>query len=86
MSDQELPCHEQELSCQEFVEIVTDYLDGVLDPERGALVEEHLAQCPGCQTYLAQMRVTIALLGQVREPDLTPRAWAHLRQAFRSLL
>ena len=31
------------LSCQEVVELVTDYLEGALLPEKLALLEEHLA-------------------------------------------
>jgi hypothetical protein len=49
------------------------------------LVEEHLADCPPCQRYVEQMRVTLAQLGTLREPDLSPTAWDELRKAFRSL-
>ena len=42
--------------CREFVEDVTAYLDGGLPEDVVALVEEHLADCPHCREYLAQMR------------------------------
>ena len=54
---------EAALSCRELVELVTDYLDGVLPPERQALVEEHLERCRGCEQYLEQLRQTVRLTG-----------------------
>lgn len=53
----------EELSCQELVELVTDYLEGALAPAERARFEAHVADCPGCDRYLAQMRTTIALTG-----------------------
>jgi anti-sigma factor RsiW len=51
----------EELTCQELVELVTDYLEGALPPGQRARFDAHLAECPGCQIYLEQMRATIAL-------------------------
>ena len=48
-----------ELTCREFVELVTDYLEGRMAPADRARFEEHLAICPGCQTYVDQMRETL---------------------------
>jgi anti-sigma factor RsiW len=52
----------EELTCQELVELVTDYLEGVLDPSRLAALDAHLAACDGCDTYVEQMRQTVAAL------------------------
>jgi anti-sigma factor RsiW len=71
------------LSCQEFVELVTDYLDGALDDDTARRFEEHLALCPGCQTYLDQMRETASRLGQVPAETLTEEMQATLLSAFR---
>ena len=59
------------MTCQELVELVTDYLEGALPREEAARFEEHLAACPGCEFYLEQMRTTIAVThasGDVVEP------------------
>jgi predicted anti-sigma-YlaC factor YlaD len=58
------------LSCQELVELVTDYLEGRLAWVDRARVETHLRTCDGCSTYLEQMRTTIALTGRLREEDI----------------
>jgi hypothetical protein len=47
------------------------------------LLEEHLAFCDWCQTYLQQLRETIRLTGTLREDDLTPEARDGLLGAFR---
>ena len=37
------------MSCQQFVEIVTDYLERQLDEARRLWTDEHLAQCDACR-------------------------------------
>jgi anti-sigma factor RsiW len=73
----------EDLTCAEIVEIVTDYLEGALDPGARRLFEEHLDICEGCATYLAQMKTTIELTGDLREEDLPPETRAGLLDAFR---
>ena len=51
-----------QLSCQQLVELVTDYLEGVLDPARVEALDAHLAGCDGCDTYVEQMRQTVIAL------------------------
>jgi anti-sigma factor RsiW len=56
--------------CRRLVEDVTAYLEGSLPAETVALVEAHLADCPHCTEYLAQMRRTIAMSGAISERDV----------------
>lgn len=74
-----------EVPCSQIVELVTEYLEDALAPDRRQLFEEHLADCPPCRRYVDQIRVTLTQLGAVREPDLSEPAWDALRQAFRDL-
>ena len=71
------------LTCQEVVELVTDYIEGVLDDATAARVDEHLSACPGCMEYVRQVRATIRLLGQVETPSLSERTRSDLMAAFR---
>jgi anti-sigma factor RsiW len=73
------------VSCQEIVELVTDYLEGKLDPQMTAEVEAHLELCDGCDTYVEQMRATIRTLGTVHVATLSESAQAELVRAFRDL-
>ena len=71
------------LSCQELVELVTDYLEGALDEAERARFEEHLAECVNCETYLDQIRRTIELTGTLRASSLSSEAEAALLHVFR---
>jgi anti-sigma factor RsiW len=74
---------DDDIPCQDIVELVTDYLEGALDADTARAVEAHLAGCDGCQTYLDQMRSTAAALGRVPVETLSERAQADLMAAFR---
>ena len=76
----EYPLH---VTCQEVVEVVTDYLDGVLPDEELSVVEQHLNFCEGCVTYLEQMRATVAIVSRVRTDDLSGAMRERLITAFR---
>jgi anti-sigma factor RsiW len=74
----------EELSCQELVELVTDYLEGALEPVERSRFEQHLDECGSCRVYLEQIRETIRLVGRLEPGALTREAEQALRQAFRS--
>jgi len=73
----------EELSCQELVELVTDYLEGVLPSELHERFERHIAHCSGCQAYLQQMHATIRATGTLSVDSLSPEAERALLDAFR---
>jgi anti-sigma factor RsiW len=75
---------EESVPCQDFVELVTDYLEGAMDPVVRAEVDKHLALCPGCAAYLEQVRLTIAAVGEIEDDALSPQAWSQLEAAFRA--
>jgi len=61
----------RDLACQQAVELVTDYLEDALSGADRRRYEAHLAGCPHCTEYLAQMRKTIELTGGLTPEDLT---------------
>jgi anti-sigma factor RsiW len=71
------------MTCQELVEVITDYLEDRLPADDRNRFEQHLAACEGCRNYLEQMRQTIALTGRLPAEALTPDARERLLQAFR---
>jgi predicted anti-sigma-YlaC factor YlaD len=63
-----------EVTCEQFVELVTDYFEGALPPPTLGRVEEHLVMCDWCRAYTGQMRATVDSLGGLsdqvsREPQ-----------------
>lgn len=73
----------EDLSCQEAVELVTDYLEAVLLPELNARFEAHLAACPGCANYLQQMEQTLKLLRRFAGETTPPETKQALLEMFR---
>jgi anti-sigma factor RsiW len=63
----------RDLVCQQAVELVTNYLEGALSRSDRRRYEAHLAGCPHCTEYLAQMRKTIELTGTLTPEDLAPQ-------------
>ena len=63
-----------EFSCQEMIEVVTNYLDDALPPDEQQRFERHLTYCAGCSTYLEQMRETIRQTGMVPSEESLPTA------------
>jgi anti-sigma factor RsiW len=59
------------LVCRQAVALIGDYLDGRLGARDRERLEQHLAGCPHCSEYLAQLRVTIDALGHAT-PDALP--------------
>ncbi len=73
-----------DLQCRELVELVTDYLTGVMPASERARFEQHLLQCGSCRRYLGQMRTTIGLTGRLRDDAVPPPpVAAKLLDAFR---
>jgi anti-sigma factor RsiW len=70
------------MTCEEFVELVTAYLEGTMPDEARRAFEGHLALCPGCDRYLDQFRTTIDLIGELPEESLSSPGRERLLDAF----
>jgi anti-sigma factor RsiW len=56
--------------CRDVVHLITAYLDGALPPDVRADVDDHLDDCAGCHTAIAQWRTVIALAGHLTAADV----------------
>ncbi|MPZ95466.1 MAG: anti-sigma factor [Propionibacteriales bacterium] len=63
------------MDCNQLVELVSEFLDGDLDPHTELRFTKHVSGCIGCSRYLDQVRQTIERLrelpAQERLPDTT---------------
>ena len=75
-----------EVRCVEFVEIVTEWMEGALADADRVAVEEHIAICPHCHVYVEQLRAARAALGAGSGPSEAPPTAARnaLLEAFRN--
>jgi anti-sigma factor RsiW len=71
------------MHCNEFVELVTAFLDGALAPGDERRFVDHLAFCDGCERYFAQFRATIDMLSEPPADRLPDDERTALLTAFR---
>ena len=71
-----------EIICQQWVEIVTDYLEGALPPALQEAADRHLADCPHCREYLEQMRRTVSIASGLHDEDVPADVVDALARAF----
>ena len=63
------------LTCIEFVELVTDFLEDAVAQEARVGMVQHLHLCEGCRNYLDEMRATVATIGAIGPAEsVTPTA------------
>jgi Putative zinc-finger len=66
---------QEPLTCQQLVELVTDYFEDALTPPERDRFDAHVKVCPGCEYYLEQMRTTMRLVrdadGLEERPEVT---------------
>jgi anti-sigma factor RsiW len=70
-------------SCKQVTDLVTDYVEGALPAAERLAFEQHVAVCPPCRAYFAQMRGVVRVAGALREDDLPEDVRESLVNAFR---
>jgi anti-sigma factor RsiW len=72
-----------DLVCQEVVEIVSDYLDGAMAPAERRRFDAHLETCPCCTEYVEQLREVGGALRALGSESIDPGRRDELLEAFR---
>jgi anti-sigma factor RsiW len=67
-----------DLTCQLSVELLPKYLDDDLPEAQTLRLEQHIMICPGCRTYLEQLRRTIAAVSRLRIGEPRHQLWADI--------
>ena len=70
----------EDLPCRELVELVTEHLEGTLDPVLEQRLREHLAVCTGCTDHVEQVRASVALAGALPADAVPERLLARLAE------
>lgn len=52
----------KKISCQSFLDDLSEYIDGDLTPEMRVTFEAHLAKCPNCWVVLDETRKTVEIV------------------------
>jgi hypothetical protein len=67
-----------DLTCQVAVGLLPDYLDEDLPERQVVRLEQHLVACPGCLTYLGQLRRTIGAVAGLRLERSREGVWERI--------
>jgi mycothiol system anti-sigma-R factor len=71
--------------CREIFARLSEYLDGELDPEVCAGLEEHMDDCPPCQAFLESLRRTVDLTRHLPGQELPEELRQELVEAYRKI-
>ena len=55
------------ITCADITRTATEYLEGSFTFVERVKFQLHLGMCPGCRTYLKQMKQTVETLGHLPE-------------------
>jgi anti-sigma factor RsiW len=72
------------IACVSGVELLMDYLEGVLPADLHAALEEHVAGCPRCAAFVESYRDTPRILREASAATLPAHVEASLRAFLRA--
>jgi anti-sigma factor RsiW len=58
--------------CQECIDLLVDYLEGELPPERAQALDIHLDMCPPCVVFVKTYRGTVDVARNLPVDDIPP--------------
>jgi anti-sigma factor RsiW len=69
------------LTCKEFLQELTDYLDEKTDAELRAKLERHITECPNCWVVCDTTKKTIQVFKGMKEHTISPEVHERLMAA-----
>ncbi|SPE37833.1 putative transmembrane anti-sigma factor [Candidatus Sulfopaludibacter sp. SbA3] len=60
------------MNCAELEVLICDYVDGTLDTEQKAVVEQHLAACPPCAELARDSAAAVAFMARAADVEPPP--------------
>jgi anti-sigma factor RsiW len=74
----------KEIACASGVELLMDYLEGVLPADVRAALDEHVAGCARCTAFVASYRATPRILREATMAALPADLEASLKAVLRA--
>jgi len=74
----------KDIACASGVELLMDYLEGVLPADVRAALDQHVAGCPRCIAFIASYRETPHIIRDATASALSAELQASLRTFLRA--
>ena len=58
------------LTCEEILNLLSEYVDGELSPDLCEAIERHMAECRDCYLVVDSLRKTLVLYHRLDPPDM----------------
>lgn len=70
------------LTCEQMTALITEYLEGQLSLMDRARFRLHIGMCQHCRRYLRQMKLSIAVLGEMPPEPIPDEVMSSLLTRF----
>jgi len=77
---------ERKITCKNFLEELSDYLDGAVEPALRVEIEAHLARCPNCWVVFNETERTIRIVQDVECHPLSQEVHTRLMRVLEERL
>ena len=57
-------------NCDDVIQLLTDYIDGELEPDSQSQLDLHFGKCPPCVNFLATFKATVEMTGTFKCEDI----------------
>ncbi|OGC00482.1 MAG: hypothetical protein A3G35_09110 [candidate division NC10 bacterium RIFCSPLOWO2_12_FULL_66_18] len=74
------------ITCREMVDLLSDYVDGHLEPTLARQLEAHLRGCTECTAFLRTFKETLALAKEAACEEMPEELKVRLRDFLRNNL
>ncbi len=58
------------LTCEEILNLLSEYVDGQLSPDLCEAIERHMAECHNCYVVVDSLRKTLILYHRLEPPEM----------------
>ena len=72
--------------CKELFEKISEYLDGEADQITCEKIEEHIRECPECQTCFESLKKSVALCKELPNEEVPIETKQRLRAALTAFM
>jgi tetratricopeptide (TPR) repeat protein len=71
------------MRCRKANKLISSSIDGSLDSRSAAALEKHLAACPACREFAADLNAVVETASRLERPEPSEAAWNRIRSGIK---